>query len=117
MAEFQVPKLIDQSIVDILMLAIGNQLRDLFFNGLIIFLGVVEVEKTVILAMNAVQVEDILVILLIPRVYLIGLELLLEVVVEIVELARRGIAWWYEDSLLLLYVVLNADVDDHRAKD
>lgn len=85
----------------------------MLLNRLIIFLGVAEVEKTAILAMNTMQVENILIILLIPRVYLIGLELFFEVVVKIVKLARCGIAWRYEDPFFLLDVVLNTDVYNH----
>ena len=52
-AELQVPKLIDQPIIDIFILAEGDQPRDLLLNPLIILLCVVEVQQALFLAMYA----------------------------------------------------------------
>ena len=112
-AELQVPQLVDEPIVDVLVPAVGDQLSDLLLDRLVALPGVVEVEQALLLAVDAVQVEDVLVVLLVPRVQLVRLELLLEVVEEVVELAGRGVAGRDEDPLLLLYEVLDADVDYH----
>lgn len=63
--------------------------------------------------MYAMQVENILIILLVASVELISFELFLEVVVEVVKLGGMGVAGRHEDPLLLFYEVLYADVYYH----
>lgn len=113
MPKLQIPKLINQPIIDILILPKSDQLRDLFLNSLITLLGIAKIKQALLLAMYPVQVENILIILLVASIDLIRLELFLEVVVEVVELGGEGFTGWDEDSLLLFYEVLDADVDYH----
>lgn len=113
MPELQIPKLINQPIIDILILPKSDQLRDLFLNSLITLLGIAKIKQALLLTMYPVQVENILIILLVASIDLIGFELFFEVVVEVVKLGGEGFTGWDEDSLLLFYEVLDADVDYH----
>ena len=69
---------------------------------------------TSLLTMQFMQSIQILIILLIIRIYIIDLKLLLESIIEIIEYLRSRATHWQIDKILLLDIELNQNKEYYR---